>query len=71
MINDNIILTNNLPYAIEATVSITDILGRQLFTQQVWINDTDKIPIQFLSSSIYLITVETKNNIQTLKFIKK
>lgn len=71
LINDNIILTNNLPYPIVATLSITDILGRQIFTKQMHLDKTDKIPIQYLNSSIYLISIQTNNNIQTIKFIKK
>ena len=70
--NENeIILTNLTQTIINTKINITDLLGQNIYSNHVSFNGQDKIPIGFLTSSIYFLTIQTNNNIQTIKFIKK
>ncbi len=61
----------NSSYSIEnATISITDILGKTIFNvKNQTINGTLEIPVS-LSNGVYLITIENENGSVTKKIIK-
>lgn len=69
--NWNISISNALNT--KAKISLTDIQGKLLLTQQIQVSSQNSFPIsnQNLSSGIYILKINFNNQIQTFKLIKE
>ena len=54
---------------LNALVNITDFMGRTVFKQAITLSGEQKINISALSKGIYMITINTGNNITTQKLV--
>lgn len=60
------------PAAVEGQVAIFDLLGRQVYQQQIIEGaETTRVDISTLPAGIYILTLQFKETIHTLKFTKQ
>lgn len=66
-----VVSISNLDKIAVDTVSVTDLNGRIMKTQQLGGVETADIPVSELASGIYFINITTEQGVATKKFIKK
>jgi hypothetical protein len=61
----------NYKEAVSTKISITDVLGKQIFTRETNAGNSTTVPINEFSNGIYFIKIQQGKNVVTKKFIKE